>query len=87
MYADNFFDSKGSDDVGALTKEGMRAEKLRKPDRGQIEDFRAVPLKFNATSTKAMLFPNYEKSLPSPNKREYGTITTGIGRFYGTTAN
>ena len=46
MYADNFFDSKGQDDVGALTKDGMRAEKLRKPVLGEIEDFRAVPIQF-----------------------------------------
>ena len=86
MYGDNFFDSKGQSDVGALTKDGMRAEKLRKPALGEIEDFRAVPIQFYGQSTKAAQYPNYNKTMPTANKMEYGSFTTGFGRFYGTTA-
>lgn len=86
MYGDSFLDMKGSADVGSLTKEGMRAEKIRQPPKGEVEDFSSVPCKFYSSTSKQMQFPNYEKTMPAPNRRTYSTIGSGIGRFKGQSA-
>lgn len=59
MYGDSFLDRKGSADVGSLTKEGMRAEKIRRPPKGEVEDFSSMPCKFFSSTSKQMQYPDY----------------------------
>jgi len=44
-----------------------------------------VPNRFVATSANSITYQGHGR-LPTPNRRTYGSLTTGVGRFYGRTS-
>jgi hypothetical protein len=83
-YADNFIDSKGSELIGALNKDGRSPEPRRRGPKGNHE-IGDHPIKFQALTSNGMTYVGYPR-LPTPNKREHAVQTTGFGQFYGQTS-
>ena len=57
MYTDCYADRKGTEEVGALTKEGNSTQPIRKAPKGQYEDFRGdIKVKLASGTSNGMTF-------------------------------
>jgi len=55
IYNDNFADKKGSEEVGALSKEGNTTQPIRKAPKGQYEDMKGdIKVKLASGTSNAM---------------------------------
>jgi len=86
MYSNSFANRKGSDDVGALTKEGKMTQARLKAPKGEVE-FAAegIKKKFYGETWNRMEYMAHPK-LPTPNIKARQTVHTGFGQFYGETS-
>lgn len=89
IYTENFLNRKGSDEVGALTKNGYVSQPRRKAPKPEIEHHTPEGAKYKNKlqdeTTNQMTFIAHQR-LPTPNIKERPKITTGYGTFYGQTS-
>ena len=86
IYTDQFADRKGTEEVGAMTKEGNSTQPTRKAPVGELEGNRGdIKVRMASGTSNNMTYQAYKK-LPDANMRKYVNLTTGFGKFYGQTA-
>ena len=76
----------GSEQVGALTKEGNRTQETRKPPKGELENMKqGIKVQLASGTSNFMNYQAYKK-LPETNRINHVNLRTGFGKFYGQTA-
>ena len=86
IYSDQFADRKGSEEVGASTKDGFSTQPTVKAPKGMFENDRGeIKVRMSSGTSNNLNYQAYKK-LPEANMRKYVNLTTGFGKFYGQTA-